>query len=96
MPKNRAGSFGPILCVLSLIVLDLIGNGTVLAQVVSPVEIKDPAMSTLQRQYMDDLSRAGEDILAIHFHARTPRHRHRRRMVRSLRHHGSETEELAR
>lgn len=67
MPKNRAGSFGPILCALHLLVLGLIGSGALLAQVVSPVEIKDPAMSTLQRQYMDDLSRAGEDILAIQF-----------------------------
>jgi hypothetical protein len=67
MPKNRAGSFGPILFVFHLLVLGLIGSGTLLAQVVSPVEIKDPAMSTLQRQYMDDLSRAGEDILGIQF-----------------------------
>ncbi len=67
MPKNRAGSFGPILFVLHLIALGAIGSGTLLAQVVSPVEIKDPAMSALQHQYMDDLSRAGEDIMAIQF-----------------------------
>lgn len=37
------------------------------AQVVSPVEIKDPALRSLQRQYMDDLKRTGEDILANQF-----------------------------
>lgn len=67
MLKNRAGRFGPILFVLNLIVLSAIGSDFSLAQVVSPVEIKDPAMSALQRQYMDDLLRAGEDVLAIQF-----------------------------
>jgi hypothetical protein len=37
------------------------------AQVVSPAEIKDPTLSSLQQQYMDDLKRAGEDILANQF-----------------------------
>ena len=55
------------LSVLRLIVLSLIVASASLAQVVSPVEIKDPALRTLQQQYMDDLSRAGEDILANHF-----------------------------
>ncbi len=34
---------------------------------VSPAEIKDPALQALQQQYMDDLSRAGADILANQF-----------------------------
>src|ERR1039458_1195699 len=34
---------------------------------VSPVEIKDPALRALQQQYMDDLEQAGADILATHF-----------------------------
>jgi len=37
------------------------------AQVVSPAEIKDPDLRTLQQQYMDDLTRAGADILANQF-----------------------------
>jgi len=57
MHKSRAGWLGLCLFVAS----------ASLAQVVSPVEIKDPALRTLQQQYMDDLSRAGEDILANHF-----------------------------
>ncbi len=67
MPKNRASGFGPILLVLSLIVLGAFGSSFSLAQVVSPVEIKDPALSALQRQYMDDLTRTGEDILNLQF-----------------------------
>ncbi len=77
MHKNRAGWFGPIwfgpilsvsiLSFLSLIVISLIHASAALAQVVSPVEIKDPALSALQQQNMDDLTRAGEDILAIQF-----------------------------
>ena len=42
-------------------------GGTCLAQVVSPWEIKDPELSSLQQQYMDDLQSAGRDILASHF-----------------------------
>jgi len=67
MPKNRAGSFGPILFVLSLIILGAFGSCFSFAQVVSPVEIKDPALSALQHQYMDELTRAGEDILNLQF-----------------------------
>ena len=77
MHKSRAGRLGLIpfvlslrvlsLLVLSLTVLSLIAASASLAQVVSPAEIKDPALRALQQQYMDDLSRAGEDILAIHF-----------------------------
>jgi hypothetical protein len=61
MHKSRAGWLG---LVLSLV---LFGASASLAQVVSPVEIKDPALRALQQQYMDDLSRAGEDILSTHF-----------------------------
>lgn len=67
MPKNRAGSFGPILFALSLVLLSVSGSSSSFAQVVSPVEIKDPALSALQHKYMDDLSRTGEDILNLHF-----------------------------
>jgi hypothetical protein len=35
--------------------------------VVSPVEIKDPALRALQQRYMDDLGLAGADILSTHF-----------------------------
>jgi hypothetical protein len=62
MHKSRAGWFGPVLVVLSLFVASVS-----VAQVVSPVEIKDPALRALQQQYMDDLSRAAEDILANQF-----------------------------
>jgi hypothetical protein len=57
MHKGRAGWLGFVLFVTS----------ASLTQVVSPVEIKDPALRALQQQYMDDLSRAGEDILATQF-----------------------------
>jgi hypothetical protein len=82
MHKSRAGRFGPVLSfssridfspiVLSLIVFGLIVSSLLLArtsyaQVVSPVEIKDPALRSLQQQYMDDLTRAGEDIVATQF-----------------------------
>ncbi len=77
MRKSRAGRLGLIPFVLSLsvlslvvfclIVLSLIAASAALAQVVSPAEIKDSALRALQQQYMDDLSRAAEDILASHF-----------------------------
>ena len=40
---------------------------TCLAQVVTPVEIKDPELRALQQQYMGDLKSVGEDILATEF-----------------------------
>src|SRR5271157_525230 len=67
MHKSRAGGLGLVLFVLSLFVFSLIVTSALPAQVVSPVEIKDPALRLLQQQYMDDLSRAGEDILSTHF-----------------------------
>src|SRR5208337_4387537 len=67
MHKSRAGRLGPILFVLSLITLIPIVTGTAFAQVVSPAEIKDPELRALQQQYMDELTRAGADVLAIQF-----------------------------
>ena len=45
----------------------LLAYGACRAQVVSPWEIKDPDLRSLQQQYMDDLQSAGRDILASHF-----------------------------
>ena len=67
MHKSRAGGLGLVRCVLGLIFLSLIVTSAALAQVVSPVEIKDPALRALQQQYMDDLGQAGADILSTHF-----------------------------
>lgn len=67
MHRSKAGWLGLVLCVFSLFVLSLIVASAGLAQVVSPVEIKDPALRALQQQYMDDLSQAGADILSTHF-----------------------------
>ncbi len=66
MRKSRAGWFG-LVPGLVLFVLSLFVGRASLAQVVSPVEIKDPALRALQQQYMDELSLAGENILAIQF-----------------------------
>jgi hypothetical protein len=57
MLKNRAG----------LIALFLLVAIASLAQVVSPVEIKDPALRALQQEYMEDLRLVGQDILATKF-----------------------------
>jgi hypothetical protein len=57
MHKNRTGLLGLLLLIAS----------TSLAQVVSPVEIKDPALRALQLEYMEDLRLTGQDILAITF-----------------------------
>ncbi len=57
MHKNRVAW-------LALILLAASASG---AQVVSPAEIKDPALRSLQQQYMDDLRRVGEDVLANQF-----------------------------
>ena len=67
MDKNRAGGYGPILLILKLIILSLIGASVLPAQVVPPVEIKDPALRALQQKYIDDLGRAGEEILTTQF-----------------------------
>jgi hypothetical protein len=57
MQKNRARLLGLFLFIAS----------ASLAQVVSPVEIKDPASRALQLEYMDDLRLTGQDILATKF-----------------------------
>jgi hypothetical protein len=57
MPKGRVG----------LTALCLLVASASLAQVLSPVEIKDPALRALQQQYIDDLRLAGQDILANQF-----------------------------
>jgi hypothetical protein len=49
------------------LVLFLFTCGPCPAQVVSPWEIKDPDLSSLQQKYLDDLQSAGRDILATHF-----------------------------
>jgi hypothetical protein len=61
MRRSRAGWLGLVLFILSFFL------ARASAQVVSPAEIKDPALQALQEQYMDDLSRAGADILANQF-----------------------------
>ena len=38
---------------------------TAFAQVVSPVEIKDPELRALQERYMDDLKQLGADVMSI-------------------------------
>jgi hypothetical protein len=35
------------------------------AQVLTPAEIKDPDLRSLQQQYMNDLKLVGQDILAL-------------------------------
>jgi hypothetical protein len=62
MHKNRAS-----LIALFWIALLLLAASASLAQVVSPAEIKDPALRSLQQQYIDDLRLAGQDILALKF-----------------------------
>ena len=62
MHRNRAG-----LIALFWIALPLLVATVSRAQVVSPVEIKDPALRSLQQQYIEDLRLAGQDVLAIKF-----------------------------
>jgi len=63
--KSKTGRLGLSLgLVLSLYLLSASASR---AQVVSPAEIKDPALRSLQLQYNDDLRLTGQDILAIHF-----------------------------
>src|ERR1700694_1053280 len=59
MHRNRARLLGRFLVVI-------IASAS-LAQVVSPVEIKNPALRALQLEYMDDLRLTGQDILATKF-----------------------------
>lgn len=62
MHRNRAG-----LIALFWIVLFLLVASASLAQVVSPAEIKDPALRSLQQQYIEDLRLTGQDILELKF-----------------------------
>ena len=66
MHRSRTGWLGLVLG-LVLSVGSLFVASAALAQVVSPVEIKDPALRALQQEYMDELTRAGEDILSQQF-----------------------------
>jgi hypothetical protein len=50
---------------ISLLILFL--SSMMSAQVVSPSEIKDAGLRSLQVQYMDDLTKAGRDVLALKF-----------------------------
>ncbi len=56
MHKNRAAWLPLILLVSACF-----------AQVVNPVELKDPDLRVLQQKYLDDLKTVGDDILATHF-----------------------------
>ena len=56
MRKNRA-AWLPLIFLVS----------ACFAQVVNPVEIKDPDLRVLQQKYLDDLKTVGDDILAVHF-----------------------------
>ncbi len=67
MHRSRTGWLGLVLVVASLSILSLFMASAALAQVVSPVEIRDPALRALQQEYMDELTRAGEDILSHQF-----------------------------
>src|SRR5690349_21748183 len=51
------------LLVAALVILSAIAR----AQVLAPLELKDPDLRPLQQQYMDDLKQVGQDILALKF-----------------------------
>ena len=54
------------MCKIRLLALILIVvAGTALAQVLTPAEIKDPDLRSLQQQYMNELKLVGHDILAL-------------------------------
>jgi len=59
MHKSRAAWLGLVLIIFT--------GGSAHTQVVSPLEIKDPAARALQLQYMDELKLAGRDVLATQF-----------------------------
>lgn len=52
---------------LRLVTIVLFLAGLSGAQVMTPAEIKDPQLRTLQQQYMDDLKTVGQNILASQF-----------------------------
>jgi hypothetical protein len=49
------------------LILIVVANGVASAQVLSPAEIKDPDLRSLQQQYMSDLKVMGQDVLALQF-----------------------------
>jgi hypothetical protein len=54
------------MCKIRLLALILVVvAGTALAQVLTPAEIKDPDLRSLQQEYMSDLRLVGEDIKAL-------------------------------
>ena len=52
---------------IAFLAMLLIGARLVPAQVVSPVEISDPAMRALQERSFNDLKAAGQNIASYHF-----------------------------
>jgi hypothetical protein len=50
-----------------LFVLLLHVSFSAVAQVVAPVEIKDPTLRNLQQEYMDDLTIVGQQIVTSNF-----------------------------
>jgi hypothetical protein len=50
---------------LSSLILIVVATGAASAQVLTPAEIKDPDLRSLQQQYMNDLKLVGQDILAL-------------------------------
>jgi len=52
---------------ISSVLLLLVACATVRAQVLSPVEIKDPDLRALQERYLDDLQQLGASITSAHW-----------------------------
>ena len=50
---------------LLALIFIVVATGAASAQVLTPAEIKDPDLRSLQQQYMNDLKLVGEDILAL-------------------------------
>jgi hypothetical protein len=49
------------------LIFSIVAAGAAWAQVVTPVEIKDPDLRSLQQQFMNDLKIVGQDIQALEF-----------------------------
>src|SRR3984893_19049780 len=49
------------------LILIVVANGVASAQILSPAEIKDPDLRSLQEQYINDLKVVGQDVLALQF-----------------------------
>src|ERR1700693_4880413 len=50
---------------LIALVVALVAASASWAQVLSPAEIKDPDLRSLQQQYLSDLKAVGQDVLAL-------------------------------